>query len=43
VFVCVRAGQEDICTMDADGTHITPLIDDPGVAENHPTWGITTP
>ena len=29
--------------MDADGTNVTQLADDPGVAENHPTWGVAAP
>lgn len=39
VFVCNQGREEGICIMDADGTNVSPLIDDPGVAENHPTWG----
>jgi hypothetical protein len=27
--------------MDADGTNVTPLVDNPGVSENHPAWGVT--
>ena len=26
--------------MDADGTNVTLLVDDPGVPENHPAWGV---
>jgi hypothetical protein len=29
--------------MDGDGTNVTALVDDPGVAENHPTWGAAAP
>ena len=43
VFVCHQGGEEGICIMDADGTNVTPLVDDPGVAENHPTWGVAAP
>jgi Tol biopolymer transport system component len=43
VFVCVQGGEEGICIMDADGTNVTPLVDDPGMAENHPTWGVAAP
>jgi Tol biopolymer transport system component len=43
VFVCNQGGEEGICTMDADGTNVTPLVDDPGVAENFPTWGVAAP
>ena len=43
VFVCVHGGEEGVCTMAADGTNVTPLADDPGVAENHPTWGVAAP
>ena len=39
VFVCNRGGDEGICIMNADGMNVTTLVDDPGVAENHPTWG----
>lgn len=34
VFVCVHDGEDGICTMDADDTNITSLVDEPGVAEN---------
>jgi Tol biopolymer transport system component len=40
VFVCVHGGEEGICIMDADGTNVTPLVDNPGVSENHPAWGV---
>ena len=42
VFVCHQGDEADdgICVMNADGTNVTPLVDDPAVAENHPTWGV---
>jgi Tol biopolymer transport system component len=40
VFVCVHGGEEGVCIMDADGTNVTPLVDNPGVSENHPAWGV---
>lgn len=44
VFVCFQGDEVDdgICVMDADGTNVTPLVDDPNVHENHPTWGVPT-
>lgn len=45
VFVCVQGDEVDdgICVMDADGTNVTPLVDDPDVHENHPAWGVAAP
>ena len=45
VFVCVERDQPEdgICTMDADGTNVTALADDPAMSENHPTWGVAAP
>jgi Tol biopolymer transport system component len=45
VFVCVEADEPEdgICIMDADGTNVTPLVDDPGVSENHVAWGVAAP
>jgi Tol biopolymer transport system component len=52
VFVCVErtetgeaAGEPDdgICIMDADGTNVRPVADEPGVHENHPAWGVSAP
>ena len=45
VFVCHQGDEADdgICIMDADGTNVTPLVDDPAVFENHPTWGVAAP
>jgi Tol biopolymer transport system component len=42
VFVCVERDEPDdgICIMDADGTNVTRLVDDPAISENHPTWGV---
>jgi Tol biopolymer transport system component len=45
VFVCFQGDDDDdsICIMDADGTNVTPLVDDAGVHENHPAWGAVAP
>jgi Tol biopolymer transport system component len=45
VFVCHQGDEADdgICIMDADGTNVTPLVDDPAAFENHPTWGVAAP
>jgi Tol biopolymer transport system component len=45
VFVCHQGEwtNDDVCVMDADGTNVTPLVADPAVSENHPTWGMTAP
>lgn len=45
VFVCADAAatDDDICLMDPDGTDVAPLVDDPAVQENHPSWGVTPP
>ncbi len=29
--------------MNADGTNVSQLADDPALAENHPTWGVAAP
>jgi Tol biopolymer transport system component len=42
IFMCeTRAGayNEDICTMDTDGSDIVNLTSTPGVLENWPSWG----
>jgi dipeptidyl aminopeptidase/acylaminoacyl peptidase len=40
-FVCRSRGDVDdgICIMDADGSNISTLVDDPDQGENHPAWG----
>ena len=45
VFVCFNTGEreDDLCIMDATGANVTPLVDVPGVPENHPTWGPPSP
>jgi Tol biopolymer transport system component len=46
VFVCRETDEpsdDGICVMDADGTDVTPLVDDVGVHENHPAWGVAAP
>jgi Tol biopolymer transport system component len=45
VFVCFQQGVEGegICTMGADGAGVAQLVDEPGVSENHPAWGVSTP
>jgi Tol biopolymer transport system component len=41
VFACHRTGGQDegICTMSADGSDVTTLVDDPMAPENFPVWG----
>ena len=45
MFVCFEGdeGDDSICVMDADGTNVTLLVDDAGVHENHPAWGVAAP
>ncbi len=41
---CLGPGGDDAaCLMNADGTNLEILIDEPGVHENHFSWGIATP
>jgi Tol biopolymer transport system component len=36
-------GQDDaLCLMDADGSNFEVLVDEPGVPENHFSWGVAT-
>lgn len=46
LFVCVQYGSafgrghtEDLCTMNADGTHVTDITNSPASFENWPSWG----
>jgi Tol biopolymer transport system component len=35
-------GQDDaLCLMDVDGSNLEILIDEPGVPENHFSWGVS--
>ena len=44
LFACRGLGGDDaLCLMDADGSNLEVLIDEPGVHENHPTWGVAAP
>ena len=44
VFGCVgAAGDEAMCVADADFTTVVTLFDQPGVNENHFSWGVTAP
>jgi hypothetical protein len=48
VFGCAtvtpRGTAEDgMCIMDADGTNVSMLRDEPGISENHFSWGMPTP
>ena len=41
LFGCTGAGGDDaMCLADADGTNIVTLVDEPGVHENHFSWGV---
>jgi TolB protein len=41
VFGCQgTAGDDAMCLADADGTNIVTLVDQPGVHENHFSWGV---
>ena len=44
LFACRGPGGDDaLCLIDADGSNLEVLIDEPGVNENHPTWGVAAP
>jgi Tol biopolymer transport system component len=40
VFGCLDSGDEGACLMDADGSNVQTLIDDPYANENHFSWGV---
>ena len=42
LFGCLgKEGDDAACLMDADGSNLEILIDEPGVHENHFSWGVT--
>jgi Tol biopolymer transport system component len=41
VFGCGPEGDDALCLIDADGSNLEVLIDEPGVHENHFSWGVT--
>ena len=43
VVGCLHSGDEGACLMDADGSNVQTLIDEPGVNENHFSWGVPAP
>jgi TolB protein len=44
VFSCIGPGGDGaLCLMDADGTNLEILIDEPGIHENHVSWGVSAP
>jgi len=44
LFGCLGQGGDDAaCLMDADGSTLAILIDEPGVHENHFSWGVAAP
>jgi Tol biopolymer transport system component len=41
VFGCSGPGGDDaLCLVDADGSNLEILVDEPGVHENHFSWGV---
>ena len=41
LFGCIGPhGDDAACLMDADGSNVTFLVDEPGVYENHFSWGV---
>ena len=44
LFGCIGASGDDaMCLADADGTNLVTLVDEPGVNENHFSWGAAAP